>query len=126
MKYSFSLITYLDVLGFRDLIRNKTSREISTIVRILKEKTKPDREIAKIHGIKFINFSDTTVRITPLDTPWNVNGRFGYAYFEILGLVHIQCGLIHEGIIIRGALTVGEIVKNQGVIYGQVWYPLTT
>lgn len=42
VRYSFSLITYLDVLGFRNLIKQKTAGEISRLLRILKETTKSD------------------------------------------------------------------------------------
>lgn len=77
VRYSSSLITYLDVLGFRNLIEHKTAGEISRVLRILKETTKPDEEVAKAYEMKFFNFSDTTVRITPLDTPSNVKYRSG-------------------------------------------------
>lgn len=118
VHYSFSLITYLDVLGFRDLIERKTPGEISRVVRILKEKTKPDDKADKTHGLKFFNFSDTAVRITPLYTPVNIKQPFGHLFFEILNLVHIQCDLVLQNIIIRGALTAGDIVKSWGVMYG--------
>ncbi len=118
VNYSFSLITYLDILGFRDLIQHRTPGEISRVVRILKEKTKPDEQVAKIHGMKFFNFSDTAVRITPVYTPLNIKNPFGYLYWEILSLVHIQHELIRQGIIVRGALSAGDIVKSWGVMYG--------
>jgi hypothetical protein len=118
VSYSFSIITYLDVLGFRDLIDNKSAGEISRIVRILRERTKPDKEMSRLHGMKFFNFSDTAIRITPINTPLNIKHRFGYLFLELLGLVHVQCGLILQKIILRGALSIGEVVKSWGVIYG--------
>jgi hypothetical protein len=118
VTYSFSIITYLDVLGFRNLIVNRSAGEMSRVVRILKERTKHDEEVAKLHGMKFFNFSDTAIRITPIYTPLNIKDPFGYLFLEVLNLVYVQCDLILQKIILRGALSIGDIVKSWGVVYG--------
>jgi hypothetical protein len=118
VEYTQSIISYLDVLGFRDLIDNKSAGHISRIVRILKEKAKPDQEISKGNGVKFFNFSDTVIRITPIKSQVNQKDKAGNLFWEILDLVHIQYHLICQEIILRGAVSAGDIVKSWGVMYG--------
>ena len=118
VNYSYSLITYLDVLGFRDLVEHKTAGQISQIIRILKETTKQDKDVSKEHEMGFFNFSDTTIRIAPLYTKTNLERPSGHLFWEILGLVHVQFELALQNIIVRGAVAAGDIVKSWGVLYG--------
>lgn len=117
VSYDLAVISYIDVLGFRNLIDTKTAGEISRIVRKLKERTQPDKEESQHQGMKFFNFSDTAIRITPVINPHSKHGT-GNLFFELLALVHVQYLLILEKIIVRGAVTIGEIVKSWGVVYG--------
>lgn len=43
----------------------------------------------------------------------------GAVFFQLLGLVHAQVLLIHEeGIVVRGGITVGNVVKSHGQLFG--------
>lgn len=118
VSYSQSIISYLDVLGFRDLINCKTPGQISRIVRLLKERTKQDKEVSRAHGMKFFAFSDTIIRINPTAAPQHPKFKAGHLFLEILDLVHAQCDLILQKIVVRGAVSIGDIVKSWGVLYG--------
>ncbi|MBZ5494178.1 MAG: hypothetical protein LAO76_24910 [Acidobacteriia bacterium] len=117
VRYDLAVISYIDILGFRNLIETKSAGEISRVVRKLKERTKPDKEESRYHGMKFFNFSDTAIRITPVINPKSEHSR-GNLFWELLALVHVQYLLILEKIIVRGAVSIGEIVKSWGVVYG--------
>jgi hypothetical protein len=65
VEYARSIVSYLDILGFRELIETKTAGEISRILRILTESVKPDG-ISSSQGLRFTKFSDTVIRSVPL------------------------------------------------------------
>jgi hypothetical protein len=69
MQYRRSLFTFLDILGFRELIRTKTPDEIGKVLTQLREHTKPDETTASMLEMQFQTFSDCTVRAVPLDSP---------------------------------------------------------
>jgi hypothetical protein len=112
VQYTNAIVSYLDILGFRELINSKSAGEISQILRVLAESVEPhpSTEPLKIH---FIKFSDTVIRITPLS-------RLSVAYLilELKSLVYAQMALIPHGVTVRGAVTIGEIVQSWGVAYG--------
>lgn len=74
--------------------------------------------IKNVDRIEFQNFSDLVVRYTPIDTPANVQSPSGLLFSELLSLAYAQSSLVSDGIILRGAVTVGQIRKSRGVIYG--------
>jgi hypothetical protein len=74
VRYDLAVISYIDVLGFRKLIETKSAGEISRIVRKLKERAQPDKEEIQYHRMKFFNFSDTAIRITPVVYPKSKHG----------------------------------------------------
>lgn len=112
VKYIRSIASYLDVLGFGELIDTKTPGQISRILRILAESVKPE-PIFKSEKIQFTKFSDTAIRSMPATTHFARN-----LAFELRSLLNAQIALISEGILIRGAVTVGDIVQSWGIVYG--------
>lgn len=112
VRYAPSILSYLDILGFRELIETKTAGEISRILRILGESVKPD-PIFKDLKVKFTKFSDTVIRSMPEAEhyPWNF-------IFELRSVLQAQIALIPQGILIRGAITIGDAVQSWGRVYG--------
>jgi hypothetical protein len=71
----------------------------------------------KIPDEDFANFSDLSLTSIPLRRPSQVPR--GKVFFQLMHLVHAQSSLISdEGIVIRGGVTVGKIVKSYGQLYG--------
>jgi hypothetical protein len=61
----------------------------------------------------FTAFSDTVIRSTPIDV------RRPYAFIsELRSVLLTQINLVKEGICIRGAVTVGDVVQSWGIVYG--------
>jgi hypothetical protein len=121
VHYSVSLVTYLDILGFKDLIRTRSAGEISRIVRVVKEAVHPARFKTRLSAIpddEYVNFSDLSVIATPLEkAPHNPPGS--QLFSQVLHLVHAQSSLVlDEAILIRGAVSIGEVVKSWGQLFG--------
>jgi hypothetical protein len=113
VSYQPSVITYLDIMGFRGLVTERSAGEISHTLRILKERVQPGRDL--VHEFHIQHFSDLAVRVLPvIPGP----GRGGDVWFEVLNVVYLQVSLIDEGILVRGGITFGDIVKSWGLLYG--------
>lgn len=113
VRYERAIISYLDILGFRELIDTRSAGEISKILRILAQSVKPD-PLFKPEKIKFTKFSDTVIRSIP-DLPHRPQNFL----FELRSILHAQIALIPRGITVRGAVTIGEIVQSWRVVYGK-------
>ena len=112
VRYVRSIVSYLDILGFRELIKTRTAGEISKIVRILAESVAPN-PMFKSEKISCTKFSDTVIRSMPEAKHFPHN-----FVFELRSILHAQIALIPRGIPVRGAVTIGEIVQSWGVVYG--------
>jgi hypothetical protein len=121
VPYERSLLTYIDVLGFREIIRTKTPNDISRSIRIVRESVQPNRfktAIPDLREDEYINFSDLSIIWTPL-TPNGGLLRPGCVHSQILRLVHAQASpLFDEGILLRGGITVGDVARSYGQLFG--------
>lgn len=117
VAYSPHLVTYLDIMGFRNLIENKSPGFISKVIRLWKQETALGSESQNYH-VDFKQFSDLIVVTCPINSRENVKTRPGLVFWEVQRLMFAQARLIEEGILVRGAVTVGNIVKSYREIYG--------
>lgn len=123
VEYEAGLVTYVDILGFRELIRTKTPGQISRTIRVVKEAVQPHfkfgfkKKVKGVPDVDYVNFSDLSIVSTfvrRLDAP-----PVGSLFHELIRLVHAQAILlIEEGILIRGGITVGNLVKSWGQLFG--------
>src|SRR5881394_1122419 len=118
LVYSLHLISYIDILGFRELVAEKSPNFISKAIRRVIEATAPDAQILKRNRENYINFSDLIVHTVPILSPANKKFREGLAFVEINSLALAQAALIGEGLLLRGALTIGEIERTYSVLFG--------
>jgi hypothetical protein len=113
VQYKRSIVSYIDILGFRDLIESRPAGEISKILRILAESVEPDPLFTSAR-IRFTKFSDTVIR----STPFSVRKPQKFI-FELRHILHSHIALIPQGIIVRGAVTIGDVVQSWKVVYGK-------
>jgi len=113
VQYRKSVISYIDILGFRDLIDSRSAGEISKVLRILAESVEP-HPLLKSERTKFTKFSDTVIRSTPFSVrkPQNFIS-------ELRHILHSHIALIPRGVIVRGAVTIGDVVQSWKVVYGK-------
>jgi hypothetical protein len=117
LAYKLHLIAYLDILGFRELIKSKPPAFISHVIGQAIQWTSPEREDQKAFKENYVNFSDLIVHTIPLETP-AVRASGGDLYYEIKNLAFAQAALINEGVLIRGALTAGLLERSYRVLFG--------
>lgn len=93
VEYTRSIVSYLDILGFRQLVETRTAGAISRILRILTESVKPN-VISKSEGLRFTTFSDTVIRSVP------VARHFPHNFiFELRSILYAQMALIPQNIL---------------------------
>jgi hypothetical protein len=118
-EYQLAVISYIDILGFRDLLHSDTPGRISKILRLFKEASIPEPATKDVFGaVEFQNFSDLCVRYLPVARELDLEPHFSPLHWELSALVYAQYRLIEQQIVIRGGFTVGEIRKSRNVIYG--------
>lgn len=113
--YQERIIGFIDILGFRDLIKTKTYEEIEKYLnwpkeylRIQKYENDPDfnRRMKNI-----TQFSDSIIISFNFQKEHEV-------YTTLLDLLRIIIGWINIGIICRGAIVKGEIRHSKEYLYG--------
>jgi hypothetical protein len=122
LSYRPSIVTFIDILGFRSIVDRMPAHDIYEIVkRVQRHAGSTDEEavresglIEEINWTRCVFFSDSVVRVRPVDAKY----RDGSLYYEILDLVHAQAELAHQGVFIRGGLTIGDIHQGNDVIFG--------
>lgn len=119
VQYEPHIITYLDILGFQEIVATKSAGFISRLIRIVQEATRPPEWATKEEGIRYQNFSDLCVIATPIRGHSEPHHSEGLLFLELIGLVHAQAQLLDEGVIVRGGVTIGPLVMSYNVLYGQ-------
>lgn len=120
VRYKTCLVTYLDILGFRRLLQEKTAAEISRVLRIVKQAARHDRETETEFERLYENFSDLSLRTVTVSSPEFVLLHPSLLSYELEGIAKIQIELIRKhGILMRGGIAIGKLVKSWGLVYGQ-------
>jgi hypothetical protein len=118
--YRKAVVTFLDVLGFKHLVETRSPEDILKILKAVKRFTAGDqdpREDKEFNAFTTM-FSDCVVRVRPIDTAANKRFPIGIPYYEIVDLLHAQCELINLGILVRGAVTFGDIYFDAESVFG--------
>jgi hypothetical protein len=121
VNYERSVLTYIDILGFRELIETKTAGDVSRSIRIVREQVQPRRFktlIPRVTETNFRNFSDLCI-VRKAIAPKGKFPAMGEAHSQILRIVHVQSNLLlDEGILLRGGITVGDVALSYGQLFG--------
>jgi hypothetical protein len=122
--YEPGIVTFLDVLGFRAMLSDRTAGEIHDIILSLREFTTP--EVEHFRRIKEVRLSsrafaesvsDAVVRVRVFHTQHS-DGAF---FQELLDLLHIQVQCINHGVLIRAGLAIGNVhvgLNGSGPVFG--------
>lgn len=117
-QYTESIISYFDILGFKNLVaRSPNPEDVARKLRALRHHSSTDAEISELYGTTFTNFSDLILRTVPVQ-PHVETGAAGTLFSELVDLVHVQGELIRDGVLLRGAVTVGQIYVQDGISFG--------
>lgn len=120
VRYKTSLVTYLDILGFRGLLQDKTAGDISRILRIFKTAARRDKETEADFDRIYEHFSDLTIRSVNVSSGDYLLLRPSILEYELESIAKIQIELLQDyGILIRGGIALGSLVKSWKFVYGQ-------
>ena len=118
-RYQKSLLTYFDILGFREMVGSAADPEqVAKKLRVFSRLSQPERGEMEKWQHTFSHFSDLAVRNVPIKTREELGVEQGLLYWELLDLAYIQSQLAADGILIRGATTVGDIYIDERLIFG--------
>lgn len=113
MAYKNSVVTFVDILGFSDMVVRKMESEISEMLDAIGETAGqpigPDGE-----GTKVLIFSDSVIRARPLGS----ETIYDALLHEIQDLAVSQWQLLEFGLLIRGGTTVGDVSLNESRGFG--------
>lgn len=116
--YQKAIVTFLDILGFGELVKEKEDIHISKILDEVKRSTVPNTEMATLYQPEVISFSDSIVRVRRVESEENLAYPIGLLFQELLNLVHAQGELIDTNVLIRGSVTFGDILISDGRVFG--------
>ena len=123
--YEPSIVSFIDVLGFRDLLAKRHAHDIRDIMLQLRKFMTPD-EVEKLRSMKDArgisrsfaeSVSDAVVRVRVYDTQY----RDGAFFHELLDLLHAQIRCVGSGVVIRGGMTIGNAhvgLDGKGPVFG--------
>lgn len=114
IAYECCIVTFLDVLGFREIVRSRSACDVHKIIKQLERFARP-AEIEDIDEPKVMSrvvvqsVSDAIVRARIFKTEYH-DGAF---FLELVDLLHAQIELVGLGVLVRGGVTVGEIFVGE-------------
>lgn len=123
--YEPCIVSFIDVLGFRDLLVTRHADDIRDLLLQLREFTMPDHgtsirrvKDARLHSRAFAeSVSDAIVRVRVFNTQYG-DGAF---FQELLDLLHVQVQCIQNGVVIRAGLAIGDAyvgLRGEGPVFG--------
>lgn len=109
-SYESHVVTFVDILGFRDVVRDRSAKEINDMLNAITENAAGS---SWPNNVEVLSFSDSVVRaVAYSDNPYRV------AFCEIAELAYAQVELALKGILIRGGMTAGEVCVSESRIFG--------
>lgn len=113
LKYRPAVITFVDILGFSDLVRTRSAADVQGILDRVRSFAARESGDEGEHTRAF-SFSDSVIRVRHYDTEYPT----GAIFQEVLSLVHAQGELITDGVLLRGGMTTGLIHADGSSIFG--------
>ena len=122
--YEECIVSFIDILGFRDLINNSRAQDIFNAISQLKKVTNPaelesKEELELMYDTGILNptycqsISDAIVRVSAYDRRNNSGNAFGSnpnaLLIELDDIVNAQIELVERGILIRGGISIGKV-----------------
>jgi len=123
--YEPCIVSFIDVMGFRNLLETRHAHDIRDVLVQLREFTTPleERPIRRVKDARLLSrafadsVSDAVVRVRVFDTQYN-DGAF---FHELLDLLHAQVECIRHGVVIRAGVAIGNAhvgLDGRGPVFG--------
>lgn len=120
--YLPAFVTFLDILAFKELIKEKTAEHINAQLDAMLAFSEVRQRRAGIYARAelapmVVQFSDTIIRVQPLSREEGVK-PYDLLVGEIESLCMLQGNLVCNGILVRGGLTFGDVCIQESRIFG--------
>lgn len=117
-----AIVTFVDIIGFREIARSKSLETIKTALDLFKYFAAPQEvEVDNAFSPIVYGFSDTIVRVFDINSKFNASFPTGMLFHELLDLVRIQGNLINNGLIVRGGVSFGKVGIGDNRVYGPAY-----
>lgn len=118
--YEKAIVSFIDILGFKELIDNSTAEEVKTVLEFVHKFAKPECEDEEDYEFyaEAISFSDCVIRVRKTEKGLNSKYPLGLVYCELHDLLLAQMMLIYDGVLLRGGIAYGDIYFDGEHIYG--------
>jgi hypothetical protein len=116
--YELGLVTFLDILGFRELVIKSSPEHVAKCLNLLSRFTDDERDEDVPYKPTVISFSDAVVRAHRVESEENKTYPIGLVFLELINLLHAQGELLQYGILLRGGMVLGKIAINSTSIFG--------
>lgn len=110
-EYEKYLVTFLDILGFRELIRTRSAEEVDQIIKLTRRHAADEKGEQQELGLRTVAFSDSVIRMRKASETSGL-------HFELMDLLHAQAGLLSFGVLVRGGIALGEVFQEGDRIFG--------
>lgn len=109
--YEQSVVTFIDILGFSDVVREHDATEINVMLDLISETAAAQNNWGG--RTEILSFSDSVIRAKGCG-----KSVFSAALSEIIEIANAQCELALKGILIRGGMTTGNVSVSEGRVFG--------
>jgi hypothetical protein len=115
--YKKSIITYIDIMGFKRIVERQSPEEIYSLVDNFRHLSTSLAENDATKQ-KYMFFSDTIIRSRESDNWCDIQNGNCVLFSEILEIIRIIGRLMKNGILIRGALVIDDLFVNGNTFFG--------
>lgn len=122
-SYVDAYVTYIDVLGFKEIVKSTDPKTINALLDAMKVFTaQPQRRRhpydKEEHLPVVVQFSDSIARIQPVSGDDEGVDAIDLFYGEISSILISQGNLACNGILVRGGMTFGSVCVHENRIFG--------
>lgn len=112
MKYEYEnrIVAFIDLLGFKSAIKEKTCEDIAYAIMCFHSLTKIKNPFAKTRRIT--QFSDSIVISAQAEEPSAV-------FFLLVDIQQMIGKLIAKGFLCRGGISIGKLIHNNRFLFGE-------
>ena len=116
-QYKKGIVTFLDILGFKDVLPSKSPDEICDLLRIFQSEGDPKSGVDDDFDsmFEYTALSDCFFRTAETDHKANRQYPTGHLFHELVSVIYLQCRMLQEGYLVRGAITHGNYYSERGV-----------
>ena len=116
--YNKSIVTFIDILGFKEIVNNRDPEEVDKILDILNNFASNESDFDEAFDPCVLSLSDSIIRVRNLETEDNIAFPIGHLFLEVNTLVHAQMNLINNGVLVRGGISIGATKVANNRIFG--------